>query len=29
MQQTSKNFTELCTENYLLRKINKPYENDL
>ena len=29
MEQTSENYIELCIENYFLRKITQPYENDL
>ena len=29
MWQTSKNYTELCIENYFLRKITQPYQNNL
>ena len=29
MEQTSKNYIELCIENYFLRKATQPYENNL
>ena len=28
MKQTSKNYSELCIENYFLRKITQPYQSN-